>query len=155
MNYVIIFAVLILLIVVFGSTISSNGVRSQWYRNLILPSEQPNPILFSLVWSILYFLIFIGSVLGSQDDPNQNIFFFVSVLAILFNFLWIFTFFGINNIKLSLLILGILILLVVYQIYYSYQYSVLPPIIFFIYLLWLLFAFYLNYQIYILNPNLA
>lgn len=125
------------------------------YDQLIKPIFAPPPIVFPIVWTILYILMGIAAykvyVLKDKGiDVSSAI--FVYGIQLLLNFLWSFIFFGFRLYGLAFLELVILILFVILTIVRFYKKagakvaSLLIP-----YLIWLLYAGALNFFIWMLN----
>ncbi len=109
----------------------------------------PPPIVFPIVWSILYLLLGLSAVfylmgqnllakLGSYIAPYEA--------QMLLNFAWSVVFFGLQKPKISLIIIFAMIGLTGYLLWISWGkklafWTLLP------YFLWILFAMYLNFYI--------
>lgn len=114
-------------------------------RNIILP-----PIIFIVVWSILYILMGVFSYFYEKDnDNNFNI--CIYWISLLCNLLFSFILFSFNNILLAFIDVIILLIMIIYLFINSllikkrYGYLLLP------YILWLLCAFTLMLDIIINN----
>ena len=118
-----------------------------WYDTLEKSSLTPPSIIFSLVWPILYLLMFIGfaMVLSSNQSP---IIILIFILQIGLNLSWSPIFFQLHNIQLALYIIGLLFLSVLVMTYMFYQQNTVAGLLQGPYILWLGLAFYLNWYIY-------
>lgn len=127
----------------------------QIYSQLVKPVFAPPPIVFPIVWTILYVLIGISSykvyaLKYEGIDVSSAI--FIYGIQLLLNFLWSFIFFGFRLYGLAFLELIVLILFVILTIARFYKKAgakvaaLLIP-----YLIWLLYAGVLNFFIWMLN----
>ena len=110
------------------------------------------PILFKIIWPILYFLLLL-SILFLYQFPRkkketiQIILFWVSLFL---NFFWIFLYFYLKNEILSFIDLCLMIFVLIILLFYSYPgktLSIQKKFIFYVFLVyffWLCFAFYLS-----------
>ena len=124
------------------------------YSALVQPSLAPPPWVFPVVWTILYLMMGIFSVLvwkadAPQAEKKQALTWYVAQLAV--NFVWPLLFFnaGLYGIALAWLIL--MLALVVETIIRFRAISPVSAGLMVPYLLWLLFAAYLNAAIWLLN----
>lgn len=139
---------------VMVTPISTGG--NAWYNTLNNSSLTPEGWVFSVVWTILYFLIGVALFLVMQkvnvnnryDKTNAYILFTINII---FNALWSFAFFGAQLPEVALIILTALIVTAIFmaraffRISHAAFWLVVP------YVLWLMFAFYLNGMIIYLN----
>ncbi len=126
----------------------------QWYSELTLPSWNPPPQVFAIVWPILYLLVFIAvSVFCFRHyEKSQKIqkWYFIQILL---NGLWTPLFFGAHFVVIACIELAVLNL-VVWQLnrefkrQKSWWFLAIFP-----YQVWLLFALSLNFQIWRLNGS--
>lgn len=124
-----------------------------WYDSLKKPYIMPEAKVFSAVWSVLYFMIFASFLLVvfKNTSINKTYAFLVFFAQLLFNFLWVFCFFKLNNIKLSLFVSIALAILVFVNIVSFWQISRLASFLIMPYFVWCCFAIFLNYEIFALN----
>jgi|AntRauTorcE11897_2_1112592.scaffolds.fasta_scaffold00001_9 tryptophan-rich sensory protein len=121
-----------------------------WFVNLVKPIFYPPSWVFSVVWTIIYFLVAIGLFLVLLKPVSHRLI-FLYVLNGLFNIIWNLVFFRFQSLFGGVLALAILIVFAYFLIKELYAtnrasfYLTLP------YFLWLFFAFILNYSIYFLN----
>ncbi len=122
------------------------------YATLELPALAPPPILFAIVWPILYGLMGVSLyyVLSRPSKlTTEAVFLFFAQLAL--NLIWPFLFFVLENNAAALGILVLLWAAVVmmiqefYTIYPKASYLQIP------YLLWITYAVYLNFWIFYHN----
>ena len=108
---------------------------------------RPPPIVFAVVWPILYLLLGYSWVMLENYKYTDAIFGFNIVLGAL----WIYNYSCVNSKKNALYVLLAMILGGVYLLLYSFEND--PQISYFIapYVVWLLFAFMLNFKIVNMN----
>ena len=117
------------------------------------PALSPPPVLFPIVWAMLYALMGIGAarVAAAPDSPERSRGLNLFVIQLIFNFFWSLIFFNARSYGLALLWLLILwgmILLMILQfrkVDKAAAWLQIP------YLLWVTFAAYLNYGVWQLN----
>ncbi len=124
------------------------------YKTVVQPPLSPPGILFPIVWSILYILMGVSSVmifLSDAEKGEKRKALFVYGLQLVVNFFWSIFFFNARLFLLSfvwlLLLWGLIILMIIRfaKINKVAAWLQLP------YLLWVTFAGYLNLGIYLLN----
>ena len=127
-----------------------------WYNTLFHSMLTPPGWVFSVAWTILYFLLglslfFIMTTDTTRSQVNKTRAYILYVLNLIFNTLWSFVFFGSQSPEIALLVLvaliGIVVLMSIefYRINKTAFWLIVP------YGLWLLFALYLNWMIVYLN----
>lgn len=127
-----------------------------WYNTLINSSLTPAGWVFSVVWTILYFLIGIALFLIMQKSDTINRYDKTSAYTlfgvnIVLNLLWTLVFFGIHAPEIALIVLTALIIVAVFMARAFYRISVPAFWLVVPYIFWLMFAFYLNGMIIYLN----
>lgn len=132
----------------FGIFIITN---KDTYMILDKPINVP-PVLFGIVWTILYILMGISYyiVSKSNDAKNKNAL-VIYWIQLVVNSLWTLIFFGLKAYLFAFIWLVLLIILVAIMIFKFYNINKKSAYIQIPYLIWLLFAAYLNYGIYYLN----
>jgi len=126
------------------------------YKVLKKPKISPPPIIFPIVWNILFILmataIYRIMMLWTQGyDVRLPLSLFL--IQIILNFIWSIIFFKYKKRGLAVLEL---IVLIVFIILTMLSFFMVDKISFFLmlpYLLWTLFALYLNYSIWRLNKS--
>lgn len=132
------------------------------FENIKKPFLSPPPIVFNIVWPILYILMGISYYLVqySSNGTTNNIDYHVHnkkhitklyYLQLLCTIIWPIIFFKYRLYFISFLILIILVSLVVMLIFKYYTIDKKAAILQSPYILWLTFAGYLNFSIYLLN----
>lgn len=124
-------------------------VDKNYYLSLRLPFFAPSPIIFAIVWPILYILI-AYSIYKTYKDRN-NVYTISLIFNYIFNQLYTFFFFVLKNNFLGLidsiivLITSIVLFIEIKKIDKNKSYFLIP------YILWNIFAFILSISIIILN----
>ena len=125
------------------------------YSDFVAPSLAPPPILFPIVWTVLYVLMGISSTTvflhrnKNLDAAERGIKFYI--LSLILNFLWSPVFFNRRAFTLAFIILIILFITVLYTVINYRRVSPVSAYLQIPYLVWLVFAAYLNLFIIILN----
>ena len=153
-----IISVAITLIVGFLSSSISNFLagttNSGAYTELIKPGFFPPPILFPIVWTILYILMGISAYLISKRGNNSvksrdALFYYWLQLSL--NFIWSILFFGLGLRFTALVDLGLLIIVVIIMIIKFTKVDKTAAYMNLPYLAWLFYAFFLNYVTWSIN----
>ena len=123
------------------------------FSSLNQPPLSPPPILFPIVWTILYTLMGIGAalVLTSPVPQSKGLAIRVYALQLFLNFLWPLLFFGAGAYTLAAIELLLLLFTVIVMTYLFSKSSKLAAYLQIPYILWLAFAAYLNIAVAILN----
>ncbi len=123
---------------------------SEWYTSLKKPLLMPPPIVFSVVWSILYVLMAASYSLYCLAGSRRK-----TVILMLLNGLlnpyWCYVFFTRHNLIGGIFVLIANIVVAIALIFEFYKNKPLSAYLFLPYILWLCFALVLNYQIALLN----
>lgn len=142
---------------VIGSffTIQTVGV---WYESLARPAFSPPSWVFAPVWLTLYTLIGISLFLLWRKGlylKRVRIVFNLFLVHLVVNTLWSVVFFGMNELLLSVVTIGVLWLMIAVLIMLSWDISRWAALLLIPYLLWVSFAAVLNISIWQLNPEVA
>jgi len=125
------------------------------YDEIVKPPLAPPPILFPIVWTILYILMGIGSArvyLKKEAMPKEVTSALKTyALQLGFNFFWSLIFFNLRAFLFAFIWLIALWGLIIIMLFQFYKIDKIAAIINIPYLLWVTFAAYLNLAIYILN----
>lgn len=122
------------------------------YNSLILPSLSPPPVVFPIVWTILFLLMGISAYLiavSNSPDKQKALIYYGVQLAV--NFLWPIIFFNWNAYLFAFIWLVLLWVLIVLMIRSFYPINKAAAYLQIPYLLWVTFAGYLNLAVYLLN----
>jgi benzodiazapine receptor len=139
-----------------ASLLTFFGMSSGWYQTLPHASWTPPDWVFSLVWTILYVFIAITTFLGIREDERKfgsaNVWVFaaLTIVALLLNVLWCFSFFYMQSIVWGFVAVLLLTLVILAQV--AYTFYVLGDTrdgkatgsLLVIYLIWLIYATSLN-----------
>ncbi len=125
------------------------------YDEIVKPPLAPPPILFPIVWTILYILMGISSarVYLKKESMPQEVSSALTVYALQlgFNFFWSLIFFNLRAFFFAFWWILILWALIIVMILKFRKIDGIAAAINIPYLLWVTFAAYLNLAIYILN----
>lgn len=139
---------------IFGVLFTPHGASNAWYNGLIKSGLTPPGWVFSVAWTILYFLLGWALYLIIQSTKNQRYkmrAYVLFTIQLVLNALWSYSFFGAHSAAFALVTLLVLFLVaswmsrVFYMISRPASYLVVP------YLIWMMFAFYMNAFIVIMN----
>jgi benzodiazapine receptor len=126
----------------------------KWYDNLNKAPWNPPNYVFGVVWSILYFILFIFFILMVKS--SNKCFPYCKWIGIFFiqlflNLIWTFIFFKFQNILLALVDLILIICFVLYLFRLSYKINKYYGYLLIPYIIWLFVALSLNIYIYLMN----
>jgi len=126
---------------------------SDWYRNLNKPSFNPPSWVFGPVWTLLFSLMGVALYLVwvSPDSRLRTIGLVLFGLQFLFNVLWSYLFFGLNNPLWSLVEIFVLLILILVTGFYFYFVSFWAGYLMLPYFIWVAFASFLNWNLWRLN----
>lgn len=129
------------------------GDFSTYYESINKPLYV-SPIIFPIVWSILYLLMGISAYLvdNSNDEKSDNAMRFY-YLQLILNLLWAPVFFYFKWRGISLILTIMLLIFVFITSYKFYKINRLSGYLFIPYLLWCSFALYLTSGVYFMNLN--
>lgn len=131
---------------------SKNALQD--YASLNLPPLSPPPIVFSIVWPILYFLMSIALYIVSNTktaQPQKSLSYILYGIQLIFNLTWTLLFFVFEFYTFSAVWLGILILIAAACNFIFFKINKTAGILFLPYVIWLIFALYLNIGTAVLN----
>jgi benzodiazapine receptor len=104
----------------------------------------PPPIVFKIVWPILYTLSFIGFILFWRSDKQRLLGTVLFLIQLFLNISWIVVYFKFHAITASVIIIVLLwVSLLSLMIVYS-KVNVVASLLFLPYIVWVTFAIYLN-----------
>lgn len=139
-----------LIVAVIASQISRIGLKSDSYKSLNLSPNQPQNIVFGIVWTIIY----VSFAFVWYKYVTTKLGHLLFTTNILLNLLWVFLFFGAGKVisqsrlDMSKIVIISLLILTLYQAYYMWvtveKNSALPTFILLVYASWLLCATGLN-----------
>ncbi len=127
-----------------------DGMRR--FQDLQQSALTPPPLIFSLVWTVLYILMGVSAALVYLADPRglkeAHIYYGGTLLL---NFLWPLLFFALELRRAALIVLLVMIALAIGVVLRYRPWSVPASNLQLPYTLWLFFACYLNLVTYQLN----
>ena len=122
----------------------------KWYSELNKPVWTPPNWVFPVAWPILYLLMsYSGATLANLESAGSAL--ALWALQISLNTLWTPVFFGLNNLKLGLIIIFLLLVSVAICTYVFWLYAWISGLLFLPYLAWVVFAAALNAAVFKLN----
>lgn len=151
-----------------GSVIISgtglNQIDKTWYKNLNQSPLTPPPIVFPIVWTILYILLglsayfYYSAVVALKRPATFEKLFLIEYLPVyeiqlLLNYIWSIVFFYFKKPIISLVIVFLMIGLTVYLLWKSWTVNAIAFWVLIPYALWIAFATYLNFHIVLKNKN--
>ena len=124
-----------------------------WYHSLNLPKFTPPDIVFSIVWPVLYLMIFASAVILLKKNTAQNkgtavILFLIQLIL---NFSWSMIFFGAKDIDGGLVVIFLIWIILAMTVFEFFKISKFSAILLSPYYLWITFALYLNFSIFWFN----
>ena len=127
---------------------------TQIYQSTVAqPPLSPPPLVFPIVWGILFSLMGIGAARVSLSPPTKvrstGLHLFVAQLVV--NFFWSLIFFNLRTYALALGWLGLMWVLILWMIFAFRQTDRWAARLQIPYLLWVSFAGYLNWGVWVRN----
>lgn len=133
-----------------ATLINFSGIRQ--FEEVAKPAFTPAPIVFSVVWTILYALMgFSFYLIYKSDKSNKNIAYTFYFAQLVVNFIWTYIFFTLKNYLGSFFVIIALLILIAGMIVSFWCVNKKAAYLQIPYMLWVCFVAFLNYQIYILN----
>jgi len=151
LNYFLIPSVVIL-VAGSGSLITQSGLT--WYHSLQLPDIAPDGGLIGIVWTIIFILSAISTLLVWNQKPSNPNFKWIVKLFItnaILNVGWSYLFFGLHRIGWPIAEMVILNLTTIILIVLLWKRTLWSAILLIPYVVWVVFATYLAYLIWLLN----
>lgn len=132
--------------------LSRDGMKL-YEESIMQPPLSPPPLLFPIVWSILYLLLGIGAARIYLSPPSATRYrgLNIYIAQLIINFFWSLIFFNAQAFGFAFLWLLLLWGLVLWMILVFYKTDRLAALLQIPYLLWLTFAAYLNFGVWYLN----
>jgi len=127
-----------------------------WYNTLNHSLLTPPGWVFSVTWTVLYFLIGLALFLVMVADNSRKYYtksmaYWLFAINVVLNTAWSFVFFGSQMPSVALLVLFALVIDVIFMAREFFRINQASFWLVVPYILWLFFAFYLNVMIIILN----
>jgi translocator protein len=133
-----------------GLLIGFFNIPGDWYRALVKPSFNPPNWIFGPVWTILYIMIGIAGAM-LWDKHRQSTAMKIWWVALVLNFLWSPTFFGMQQLGLALVIIVALLASILAFIATARKLDGKTALLFVPYAAWVGFATLLNASLLSLN----
>ncbi|WP_428028233.1 TspO/MBR family protein [Altererythrobacter sp.] len=129
--------------------------ESYWYQDLVKPEFNPEPIVFRIVWPILFIMIglALAMVCSAWGARGRGIAIGLFVLHFLLNMAWTPVFFGNQDIQGGLIVIGLADVTLLALLWAFWRVRRSAGLMLLPYLAWLLFATLLNFQFLQLNPD--
>lgn len=127
--------------------------NTEWFNSLNKPLLNPPSEIFTPVWIFLYITIGLSLLLFLKDGFNKTkiipiVFFSIQLLL---NFIWSPIFFGMQNIRLAMIVIALMWLFILLTIIAFKQHNKTSAMLLIPYFLWVSFACYLNFSFLRLN----
>ena len=125
-----------------------------FYEALDVPQTTPENSYFKSIWKILYILLFLSFyiILASkksiEEYEDANVLF---ICQLFLQVLWCFSFFYMEQIVASSIVIVLLVIEAFLMIYVFYPINKWAVLMVFPYLIWIMFASYLNIYILFIN----
>ncbi|MDN3582149.1 TspO/MBR family protein [Mucilaginibacter flavus] len=147
-------SLLITLAIGFVASVVTRPEIAGWYSTLKKPVFNPPPQVFPLVWSVIYVMIATSAYLVWKHRSRKPAYIIarsVYITQLALNFSWSIVFFGLHQILLALIVIGLLWISILFNINWFSKYNKVAGYLLWPYLLWVTFAGVLNLAIYLLN----
>ena len=144
----------VLLLGFLSGKVAPSGPENSWFMGLSMPEIMPPFWAFPLAWTVLYLLMGIALALvcaawGARGRGWAIGFF---VLQLLVNLSWTPIFFGLHDIRLALIVIGVLDALVLVTVALFWRVRRGAALLLLPYLAWIAFATVLTWHFLVLNP---
>jgi tryptophan-rich sensory protein len=104
----------------------------------------PPPIVFTIVWTIIY----LGIIIAALLVPRTTVFLGIFYVQLLLNLLWVQVFFGDRDPGAALIVIALLFISICGLIWYTWGQNKAATFIFVLYGLWVVYAASLNWKAY-------
>lgn len=123
------------------------------YGAMTKPALSPPASVFPIVWTILYLLMGIASVIvyNSEGSENRTVGLYLHFMQLIFNFFWSIIFFNLKMYMFAFVWLVLLFMIVISMIANYRKVNLIAGLLNIPYLTWLIFAGYLNFMVYFIN----
>ena len=139
----------------YASSFATQSSIKTWYPTLVKPFFNPPNFVFAPVWTVLFILmgIAMGMVWNTPNVSKENLkkAWIIFSTQLILNAAWSILFFGLNNILLALIEIGLLWLVILENIKVFTSINTKAAKLLYPYLAWVSFAILLNAAILWLN----
>lgn len=131
------------------------GPDTAWFAGLEKPAIYPPPMIFGIVWSVLFVAIGIALALvaSAWGAPGRGAALGVFAVHFLVTQSWTAVFFGMQEMFAGLMVLGVAIASLLVALALVLRVRRAAGLLLLPYLAWLCFAAALNYQFIVVNPD--
>ena len=138
-----------------SSALSGSGPASPWFDALTKPTIYPPPLVFGIVWSVLYAMmgLALAVIMSARGAWGRGRAVVAFVVQLLINLAWSPMFFAAHQITGALVVIGLLDVAVAVTIWFFWRVRPLAAALLMPYLAWILFATLLNWQFLEANPG--
>lgn len=145
----------VLLLGMVSGRVAGSGPGNAWFDALEKPSLYPPPVVFGIVWTVLYLLMGFALTLVASARGARGRGAAVGVFAfqLALNLAWSPLFFAAHQITAALVLLVVLDVAVVVTIVLFRRIRPMAAVLLVPYLAWILFATALNWQFLSANPD--
>jgi tryptophan-rich sensory protein len=146
---------LVLLLGFVSSQVAGNAASNPWFVQLSKPNTNPPPVVFEIVWTVLYAFMGVAFALvcASWGARFRGAAIAMFVVQMALNLAWSPVFFALHEIKIALAVLLGLDVAVLLTTALFWRVRRLAGWLMVPYVLWILFATVLNWQFFELNPQ--
>ena len=134
---------------------AASGPQNPWFAALAKPAIYPQPVVFAVVWPVLYALMGLAltMVVTARGAPGRRAAVIAFLVQLALNLAWSPLFFAAHRIAASLWLLFALDLAVVVTIALFWRVRSAAALLLLPYLAWILFATWLNWEFLRANPD--
>lgn len=137
-----------------GIMFTPMGHNDAWFNGLNQSVLTPTPLVFAVVWTILYFLLGVALFLIIQNNRtryNKTKPYLLFVAQMALNALWTYLFFGLHMAGAAMIVIALLLIISIWMMRAFSPISRGASMLVLPYILWLILATYLNGMILYLN----
>lgn len=137
----------IVLLGALSGQFAGSGEGNMWFDALTKPAVYPPPVLFGVVWTILYALmgLALAMVISAAGARGRKAAIIAFVIQLLINLAWSPVFFALHEMTWALILIGVLDVAVVVTIALFWRVRKMAALLLVPYLIWIAFATYLNF----------
>jgi tryptophan-rich sensory protein len=145
----------VLLLGLLSARLSGSGVDDAWFAGLTKPTFYPPPVVFALVWIVLFLLmgLALAMVAAARGASSRTAALAAFGVQLALNLAWSPLFFGGHRIVAALVLILVLDLVVIATIVLFQRVRPVAALLLLPYLAWILFASLLTWQFHVANPE--